>query len=377
SKLAIAASALLLAASAGAIVGGLNLLLGQVYEASDFYGNGATNVVINSDSVSTNCPSGVGPHGPSTPCIINQNRARATLVTATSINYDSLSGSFMAGDTVLVIQMTGSGAGSWEFSEVATDSGTSMTLVASKALRKTYLANATQVIKVDEFNNVTINSGGFLTSPAWNGTTGGVFAMQVAGTLTMDDGSSNPTTWPTQKVPSHISMGYVNVAGFMGGVGTFAARGFRGNNVVAGGEAAYAGASGQSISPGSHEYLIMGGGSINHSSASAGGGVVIVKARATAFSGRISVAGAAAPGNTGAVSGVAYLSSANIDLSDATCGAFNLSGGTGATSGPMGRGFVNYGRDPAAGDGSISAACSNVATLFGGASGTIRRYHLK
>ncbi|MFN7454832.1 MAG: hypothetical protein ACK5RO_09265, partial [Pseudobdellovibrionaceae bacterium] len=65
SKLAIAASALLLAASAGAIVGGLNLLLAQVYEPSDFYGNGATDVVINSDWMSTNCPSGAGPHGPS------------------------------------------------------------------------------------------------------------------------------------------------------------------------------------------------------------------------------------------------------------------------------------------------------------------------
>jgi len=381
SKLMVALGALLVAASAGGIVGGLNLLLSQVYEPSDFYGNGTSNVVINSDAVSTNCPSGVGPHGPGNPCLINQVKTTLTgqsALPSNSITVTSTTG-FTPGDTILVIQMTGTNAGQWEFSAVTGVTSATVLNITGKELRRTYSASSTQVIRVDKFNNVTVNSGGFLTTDAWNGSTGGVLALQVAGTLTLNDGSAcNAGVC----IPAHISTGYVNLADFTGGSGTVAARGFRDNGSFLGGEGAF---TSTQTTPGSHEYLIMGNGSaVETSGLARGGGIIIVKAANALLGGRINVAGGPGGVNVGATGGTAYMSAVAISgcRSD---GSFHIAGGTGSTRGPAGRAFLNYGQDPItpANLGSITGTnCSGPGTLFqdsvvGNPPGTIRRYHIK
>lgn len=49
---------------------------------------------------------------------------------------------------------------------------------------------AVQIIRVPQYENVTIQSGGRVRPMPWNGTRGGVVAMHVNGTLTINDGGS-------------------------------------------------------------------------------------------------------------------------------------------------------------------------------------------
>lgn len=49
---------------------------------------------------------------------------------------------------------------------------------------------AVQIIRIPQYSNVTVNSGGTIRPVAWNGSTGGIVAMHVAGTLTVNTGGS-------------------------------------------------------------------------------------------------------------------------------------------------------------------------------------------
>jgi hypothetical protein len=112
-----------------------------------------------------------------------------------------------AGDLLLIIQMAGAtisaadtatggisdygsvtalnNAGNYELAGVASISGKTITLACS--LQKSYtVTGKTQVIRVPQYTTLTINSGGSITAPAWNGTVGGVVAVQAATTLQLD-----------------------------------------------------------------------------------------------------------------------------------------------------------------------------------------------
>ncbi|WP_189093669.1 hypothetical protein [Deinococcus ruber] len=119
-----------------------------------------------------------------------------------------------AGDLVFIIQMQGAtintsnsiaygdgstgrgftslnGAGSYEFAQVKTVvGGTTVTL--NTPLQHTYSTQAAgttttqqrfQVIRIPQHSALTLS--GTLSAPSWNGTTGGVFVLDVAGTLNM------------------------------------------------------------------------------------------------------------------------------------------------------------------------------------------------
>ena len=117
----------------------------------------------------------------------------------TSIPVSTVTG-FGAGDLVMVLQTTGvvpsqpSGSqdplslndkavGRWEFARLASVSGTTLGLTAP--LIRDYPANVTQVIRVPEYTNVTINPGGRITATPWNGSTGGVIAFLATGTVSL------------------------------------------------------------------------------------------------------------------------------------------------------------------------------------------------
>jgi hypothetical protein len=103
------------------------------------------------------------------------------------------------GDLVLIIQMAGAtidttdtaaygtvaslnNAGSYELAGVAGMTGNVITL--SCVLQRSYTAtDKAQVIRVPQYSALTIDSGASITAPAWNGTVGGVVAVQAATTL--------------------------------------------------------------------------------------------------------------------------------------------------------------------------------------------------
>lgn len=65
----------------------------------------------------------------------------------------------------------------------------STTINLSCGLKNNYTAaGKVQVIRVPRFSTLTINSGGTITCPAWNGTTGGVIAIEVLGNTVINSG---------------------------------------------------------------------------------------------------------------------------------------------------------------------------------------------
>ena len=98
---------------------------------------------------------------------------------------------FAAGQEVLIIQMTGTGAGTWETIYIA---GVEPSLlVFSHPLKNAYYADVSskvQVIKVPHYTTVTINPGGILMCMPWlwDGQTGGVIFFRATGTVTVNPG---------------------------------------------------------------------------------------------------------------------------------------------------------------------------------------------
>jgi len=108
------------------------------------------------------------------------------------------SSGFAPGDKVLIIQMKGAtidltntanfgniislgNAGNYEFNRIGSISGSQIKLLYK--VEKSYSVNGkVQLIRVPEYDNVTADG---LTCKAWDGTTGGVLAIDVAGTLTL------------------------------------------------------------------------------------------------------------------------------------------------------------------------------------------------
>ncbi|MBI5597448.1 MAG: VCBS repeat-containing protein [Elusimicrobia bacterium] len=98
-----------------------------------------------------------------------------------AISVASLAG-FAPGDLVLIIQMILGGAGDYEFARVATVSGT---LNLTRGTRNIYQTAGAQVIKVSEYSHVTVANGGAWQAAPWDGTTGGVLAAVVRGSVTV------------------------------------------------------------------------------------------------------------------------------------------------------------------------------------------------
>ncbi len=141
---------------------------------------------------------------------VNQYAAIATTVSsgATSVTAVGLAAAMPGlapGDLVMLYQARGAtistvdtsaygavtalnGAGNYEYQTVASVSGNTITFAsygtACTGLRYGYsTAGKAQIIRVPQYRNLTVNSGGSITPLAWNGTLGGVVAVHVSATL--------------------------------------------------------------------------------------------------------------------------------------------------------------------------------------------------
>jgi uncharacterized repeat protein (TIGR01451 family) len=109
------------------------------------------------------------------------------------------------GDLLLIIQMQGAtintadtptygnvtsynNSGTYEFVTVFSIAGNTINLPpCSGALQHNYTASGhVQVVRVPQYTTLTINAGASITAPAWNGTIGGVAAVHVQNTTTVN-----------------------------------------------------------------------------------------------------------------------------------------------------------------------------------------------
>jgi len=131
------------------------------------------------------------------------NYAEVTNINVTSCSTlveVSSAGGFSAGDRVVMIQMKGASinttntssygtvanyenAGNYEFADVTDVNGN--TVVLRAPLSRNYMpVDFVQLIRVPTYNNATVTTN--LSAPAWDGTTGGVLALEVSGNLTLN-----------------------------------------------------------------------------------------------------------------------------------------------------------------------------------------------
>lgn len=111
----------------------------------------------------------------------NENSAQPNITVGDSTE-------FSIGDEILIIQIQdglGTGlAGNYEFGIIIGKNGNELTL--ENNLTNTYgsgtfnsiSSSATQVIRVPQYTNVTIQAGTSITAPAWNGTSGGIVVLR-------------------------------------------------------------------------------------------------------------------------------------------------------------------------------------------------------
>lgn len=137
-------------------------------------------------------------------------------VSNSSLNANGrFSASLSPGDLVMIIQMQGAtidatpsgpfsapnspdwgailnynNCGNYEFLEVASVPN-STTITFTCNIEKNYTANGkTQVVRIPRYTSLTINAGASITGEAWNGTTGGIVAIEAENTIIIN-GSIN------------------------------------------------------------------------------------------------------------------------------------------------------------------------------------------
>ncbi|MDX2284283.1 MAG: T9SS type A sorting domain-containing protein [Bacteroidia bacterium] len=128
---------------------------------------------------------------------------RYTAVTAVGSNFVNVASvtGFAAGDRVLLIQMKGSSisqaddttygtltdlgnSGVYELCNIASVSNGSKKITFTRPVCKSYtISGLVQLVRVPVYTDVEIK--GTLTGQAWNGSTGGIIAVEASGTMTM------------------------------------------------------------------------------------------------------------------------------------------------------------------------------------------------
>lgn len=95
---------------------------------------------------------------------------------------------FTAGDYVMITQTFGTGASLYEFQKILTISSNTLNLAGT--LTNSYQSTGAQVVKVNEYHNVTVANGGTWTASAWDGTKGGILVAFLNGGLTLQTGGT-------------------------------------------------------------------------------------------------------------------------------------------------------------------------------------------
>ena len=228
------------------------------------------------------------------------------------------------GDMLLIMQMQGAAiditnsnkygqvngavtAGTYEYAVAASAVSTTGSLTLAGKLTNTYTTNTSgntfQVIRIPQYSSLTVS--GAVTGSAWDGSTGGVLALEVAGATSFNTGAS-------------LNM---DGKGFRGGVAvTNTLKNAPGNNYVSATAEAYAskgeGIAGTPIALNpTSSYNTYAVGSYSRGKAATGGGGGVASNATTLYSGG---GGGANGGNGGAAQ-------ADIDLN-------NVAGGFGGTA---------------------------------------------
>ena len=92
-----------------------------------------------------------------------------------------------SGDTAAITIDANQPVGRWEFARVSTVAGSTVNL--TEPLLYSYAANVTQAVRVPEYADLTIPATRSLSPALWDGSTGGVLAFLVTGTLTTNAGN--------------------------------------------------------------------------------------------------------------------------------------------------------------------------------------------
>ncbi|MCY1081549.1 adventurous gliding motility protein AgmC [Archangium lansingense] len=123
---------------------------------------------------------------------------------------DTNANAFQAGDLVMVLQTTGAvptiptglttmvdleayGVGKWEFARLKAPTDSSK-LTLTAPLVHGYPVYVTQVIRVPEYNDVSVGNNKAITARPWDGKTGGVLAFLADGNVTVTGTDSNAGT---------------------------------------------------------------------------------------------------------------------------------------------------------------------------------------
>ena len=126
---------------------------------------------------------------------------------ASSVLNATLGSPLAAGDLIFIIQMQGASmttandttygslisygnCGNFEFLEVA-DVPSSTQITTACQLKNSYSSSGrTQVVRVPRLTTLTVGSGGSMTCPPWNGSTGGVLILEVVNGITVNSGGT-------------------------------------------------------------------------------------------------------------------------------------------------------------------------------------------
>jgi len=117
----------------------------------------------------------------------------STVAGQTFVLVGSASGLFPR-DEVLIIQMTGPLAGSWEFAWMVDAAGLCITLDSPLKTAFTTGVGKVQLLRVPQFRDVTVQPGGVLTCSAWDGNTGGVLCFRASGNVVISAGGAIDAT---------------------------------------------------------------------------------------------------------------------------------------------------------------------------------------
>jgi uncharacterized repeat protein (TIGR01451 family) len=208
----------------------------------------------------------------------------AAVAGATTLTVASAAG-ITAGDVLLVYQAQGAtisttnantygavtalgNAGRYEYVSVASVSGTTITLGTvcdTTPLRFAYNSGA-QVVRVPQYSSLTVNAGASIVPTAWNGSIGGVVAVIVDGTLTVNGSiQANSLGFRGGAIDNDTTAAGTNVTAY---VATTTADGAEKGESIAGSQATYDGLGGRY----NRGAPANGGGGGNAHNAGGGGG---------------------------------------------------------------------------------------------------------
>jgi hypothetical protein len=138
------------------------------------------------------CLFGAGAMGPlnvTGTVTVNANAASVTASAGSTAGaISNVVGTIAAGRLVLLhqTQAASGSVGQYEYVRVTTVTGAMVTF--DRPLTNSYATSGTsraQLVVVEEYTALTMAAGSTLTAPAWNGTTGGILAMDIQGAVTI------------------------------------------------------------------------------------------------------------------------------------------------------------------------------------------------